>query len=651
MNHPLTRHWDSWAIVLAGLLAIVVYFPGLSGDYMFDDTSNLLQNRELEFDTLDLESLQNAAFSSGAGELRRPVSMASFALNRYFFGIAPYSHKVINLVIHLLTGLALFQLCRLLLRSYREQHRPDMSRRLMTWLPVVVTALWLVHPLNLTTVLYIVQRMAALAALFTVCGLILYVTGRRRMLNGRHGMALVLTGLLLCGGLAVFSKENGILLPLYMLVVEITLFRFRDASGRIDAAIVTFFTLAVALPALIGGAYLAMHADVYLNYAGRDFDLQQRLLTQGRVLLFYLQMIVMPSIQELGLYHDDIPLSQGLLDPPATLYSLMALAGMLLAAIALLGRRPLVSLGILWFFAGHMLESTVIPLEMAHEHRNYLADFGILLALAGLIAEAPLRGLRPLLNTALPVLFLVLFAGTTWLRSMQWSDNINHAVYEALHHPGSFRAVFAAGRIHAKLALQGHPGSEAKAFELLQRAAELDRTGIMSDTTLVKLSYLLDRPVGTDRLEAIIDKLATHPLSASDISSLKVLAECAGDTCHIPAGTLEDIFSKALRTGHPEVLTLYGYYRINKQGDFEDGLAMFERALELDPRENQRWVNLINLLTVMKRFDEAERRLEQFRIADTHRDSTRDYRILKKDIDTIREEYRRQAHNSATGNS
>jgi tetratricopeptide (TPR) repeat protein len=651
MSQPLSRHRDIWAFLLVSLLTVTVYFPGLSGDYMFDDRANLLQNQQLEFETLDLEALQNAAFSSGSGALRRPVSMASFALNRYFFGIAPFSHKVVNLGIHLLTGAALLLLGRMLLRSYQQYRDPALSEQIVTWLPIVIAGLWLVHPLNLTTVLYIVQRMTSLAALFTVCGLLLYVMGRRRMLAGKHGLSLILAGLLLCGSLAVFSKENGILLPLYMLVLETTLFRFRTAGGLFDTTIGGFFLLVVAIPAAVATFYLVTHADIYLNYASRDFNLQERLLTQGRVLLFYLQMIVMPSIQELGLYHDDIPVSHGLLDPPATLYSLIALAGMLLAALALVGKRPLVSLGILWFFAGHALESSIIPLEMAHEHRNYLADYGILLALGSAVAQAPLRRGGPLLKTALPAVFLFMFAYTTWLRSEQWSDNISHAVYEAMHHPESFRSVFAAGRIHARLALQGHSESEARAFELLESARNLDKTGIMSDITLIKFSHLTGRPVDPARYENIIHKLASYPLSTSDISSLKTLAECAGDSCDIPESIIDSIFQEALRTQHPEILTIYGFYRINKRSDFDGGLALFERALELDPRENQRWMNLINLLTVMQRFEDAERKLEQFRLANTHRNNTRDYRILRQDIDSIQEQHKSLEDPGETGNS
>ena len=66
-HQPATRPLHHWTFLLLILLAIVVYYPGLSGDYMFDDTSNLLQNQALDMESLDMESLTDAAWSSGAG--------------------------------------------------------------------------------------------------------------------------------------------------------------------------------------------------------------------------------------------------------------------------------------------------------------------------------------------------------------------------------------------------------------------------------------------------------------------------------------------------------------------------------------------------------------------------------------------------------
>jgi tetratricopeptide (TPR) repeat protein len=630
-------HLATWAFLLVAALTVAVYFPGLAGDYIFDDIPNLLDNKRLQIDSLDMESLRGAAFSSGSGLLRRPVSMATFALNRYFFGVAPFSYKVVNLTIHLLTGFGLFLLGRLLLIAYRQTRRPDLPETAVTWLPVLISGLWLVHPLNLTSVLYIVQRMTSLATLFMVYGLCLYVAGRCRMIQGRPGLPLIMAGLLVFGGLSIFSKESGALLPLYMLAVELPLFRFRDRDAKPDKRVIFFFLATVIVPAILLLTYLVIHPSAILaGYASRDFTLLERLLTEARVLLFYLKMIVIPSISELGLYHDDIAVSHGLLDPPTTLCSIIALAGLLLGAFLLLNKRPLISLGILWFFAGHMLESTAYPLEIAHEHRNYLADYGILFALTVAVTQTDWRRLTPVVRSAVPLCFLVLFAATTWLRANQWSDNINQAVYEARHHPNSFRAVFAAGRIHGLLAMHGQAGSAEKAYDFLARAAKLENANIMPEVTEIKLSYFLGNPVKASWFEAILQKLAHKPLTSSDIDGLKVLASCPSDKCDMPEDAMEAIFAAALKHENAILLSVYGYYTINRRGNFSKGLALFKRAVRLSPREPQLWMNLIKLLIAMQEPAEAEENLRLFMSADTHGGNTTDYEKLQEAIDELR---------------
>jgi len=634
-THPLSA--PVWLFLLVCALTAVIYLPGLSGDYVFDDMPNLLNNKRLQIDSLDMESLQGAALSSGSGILRRPVSMMSFALNHYFFGLAPYSYKVVNLVIHLLTGLGLYLFSRLLINAYRQRQKPNLPEAATTWLPVIVSGLWLIHPLNLTSVLYIVQRMTSMASLFMVCGLCLYIVGRQRMLRNQRGMPLILTGLLAFGGLAIFSKENGALLPLYMLIVEMTLFRFKDNTGRPDKTIIVFFLVTLAAPICLFLLYLVMHPAVFLGgYSGREFTLTERLLTESRVLLFYLKMIIVPSITQLGLYHDDIAISHGMLDPPTTLYSMIALSGLLLGALLLMKKHPLISLGILWFFVGHVLESTLLPLEIAHEHRYYLADYGILLAATMAVYLVPVRRLTPLIRTATPLLFFFLFSSTTWLRANQWSDNINQAIYEARHHPESFRAVFAAGRIHGRLAIQGQPGSAEKAYAYLEQAAKLENTNILSEVTRIKLSYVLGNPVKDAWFEDILRKLEHYPLTASDVTSLQELTSCIGKICNVPPETMESIFTLALKHKNARLLSTYGYYTINKRGNFPKGLALFNRAVELSPQEPQLWVNLIKLLIVMQKPDEAEEKLRLFMATDTHGGNASDYQRLQVSIDELR---------------
>jgi hypothetical protein len=639
--------WRSpgWLFAAICLLTIVIYVPGLSGDYMFDDMSNLLHNPELNIESLDMESLQGAVFSSNSGKLRRPVSMLSFTLNRYFFGIAPYSHKVINLIIHLLTGIGLYLLSRLVMRSYRLYRHPELSDNTLKWLPLVVAGLWLVHPLNLTPVLYIVQRMTSLAALFTVLGLCLYMTGRLRLLDGKSGLPLILTGLVLFGGLAVFSKESGALLPLYMLVLELTLFRFRSKQGKPELPVIGFFAIAVALPAGLVLLYLVSNPGFITGgYAYRHFNLEERLLTEGRILIFYLKSILIPSISELGLFHDDIAISHGLFDPPATLYSLMALGGMLLGALLLLGKQPLVSLGILWFFTGHLMESTIIGLELVHEHRNYLADYGIILAIAALVAQLPLRRLGPVIRIATPAIFLLLFSYTTWVRATQWSDVVSQAVYEARHHPQSYRAVFAAGRIYANLTLSGAPEFEDNARELLIRAGDLNKGAILSHSALILFSYELDQPIDPDWYDELFYRLSNYPVVPSTLISMRAFVKCSDADCGVPPETLETMFNLTMdnettRLSNKrlaETEALYGAFTINTQKDIVKGHRLFTQAVAHRPRDTQYWRNLINLLIAAGDLDEAQDKLDLFKSANTYGGNKVIYKTLQKSIDDKR---------------
>ena len=615
---------------------------------MFDDMPNLLHNDQLNITSLDTESLQGAVFSSGSGTLRRPVSMLSFTLNRYFFGIAPYSHKVVNLIIHLLTGIGLYLLGRLLIRSYRRYRNPALPAAALNWIPVIVAGLWLVHPLNLTPALYIVQRMTRLAALFTVLGLCLYMAGRMRLSDGKkHGLPLILTGLLLFGGLAVFSKESGALLPLYMLVLELTIFRFRDNNGKPNSSVISFFAITVAVPAGLVLLYLALNPGYITGgYAYRNFNLEERILTEGRVLVFYLKSILIPSITELGLYHDDIAISRGLFDPPATLYSLMALGGMLLGALLLLGRQPLVSLGILWFFTGHLMESTIIGLELVHEHRNYLADYGIILAVTALIAQAPLHKLAPAIRIVTPAIFLLLFSYTTWVRASQWSDVTSQAIHEARHHPQSYRAVFAAGRIYAKLALNGATEFEDEARQLLIRSSELNQGEIMPHTALILFNYKLNQAVDPAWYDELFYRLSNHPVIPSTLVSLRAFVKCSEENCGVPVEAVETMFNLTLENETTslskkrlaEAETTYGSFTLNTRGDFRKGHRLFTQAVAHSPRDTQYRKNLINLLIVMGELDEAEHQLGLFRTANTYGGNEAIYQMLQGSIEEAREQ-------------
>ena len=434
------------ACVLALALGLLVYLPGLPGDFIFDDLPNLVNNDALRLHGFGWNDLMDAAFSSPTGALLRPISMLSFALDIHFFGVSPFWIKLNNILIHLGCGALLWFVAREVLRAFNRNVGRDggdsFSPAEAAWLSLVATLLWVIHPLNLTPVLYAVQRETALAGLFTAAALYAYLAGRRReQEQGQGGWLIwVVTPLLVV--LGVLCKESAALLPVYLLVLESTVLRFRGREGAVSRRVQLFLGGFLGLPALATAALLLFHPYPLLGgYSTRDFTLYQRLLSEARILLDYLRWTFVPDIRQLALFHDDIAASQGLFHPLSTLFSVILVAGLLSLGVAVRRRLPLLSLAILWFFGGHLLESSFLPLELAYEHRNYLPIFGLLLGLAGSLFLLARRGGWLKSAVALCVVAVMLFGSATALRAKEWSSELEFAKAEPRHHPDSPRAL------------------------------------------------------------------------------------------------------------------------------------------------------------------------------------------------------------------
>ena len=624
--HPARQHALGLYIlgfsIVAILLSTALYLPGLSGDYVFDDIPNLLNNDRLHIETLDAESLAEASLSSGSGLLKRPVSMFSFALNYYFFGEGPASFKIINLAIHIINGIGLFTLTFLLISLAPARRRIVGNDKSIFLISLTICLAWLAHPINLTTVLYIVQRMAGLSALFTIYGLVFYTWYRNRIFHGNGSVILLVSGTLPFFLLATLSKENGALLPLYIVLIEAALFRFRRADGQADAAIRRAFLIGMLIPLIVAVAWFSTSNSSFMaGYAVRDFTLGERLMTEARVLCYYLRLIALPTLPELGLYHDDIAVSRSLLDPPSTLAAIAFLGFMLATGLALIRRAPLVGLGILWFFVSHLMESTLLPLEIAHEHRNYLASYGVLLAAAwsGLLLLN--KAGQPGYARLAAFLIIASVSIVTLARSAAWESNISLALSEAEHHPSSPRATYAVGRVYANLALSGELHLTDTAIELLERAQEVGVQNINPEVALVILASKTGRGIDKRWLSTLADKLSRQPISASTVSGLKDLLRCNRDVCRLDKEFLVGLFRKGLENRllarstqtKADFYTVYADFAINDLHDVALGEHLFKAAIAAYPIEPQYRINYIRLLIASGRMQEARDQLEELR--------------------------------------
>ena len=304
-------------------------------------------------------------------------------------------------------------------------------------LSLLVAALWLLHPVQLSTVLYVVQRMTLLSAFFTLLGLYLYLRLRRRDLTRWKNLALLAGAVYGCTVLAVLCKENGILLPAYLLCLEFILLQGPDTTGAQRRRILGL----AALPLAAAVAYFTWSAGGILGgYAYRPFTLGQRLLTEAGVVLDYLKIIILPRPSDFTLFHDDYPVTTGLLTGSA-LIGLGGVAVLVVSAWLLRKRARLYSFAVAWFLAGQVLESTFIPLELYFEHRNYLPCFGVLLLLGAVLLKLSAYVSSRVLAVIVLAAYPLATTAVTAVQLRLWSDPYKQAVVWAAEHPRSRRAL------------------------------------------------------------------------------------------------------------------------------------------------------------------------------------------------------------------
>lgn len=438
----MTRSARPLCVALLLVLVALVYWPGLSGGFIFDDFPNILANPAVQVASLDVAVLVKAAFSYEPGLYGRPLAMMGFAIDHALGGKQPFGYKLHSLLIHLVNVLLVWALVGRLLARLRAGWT--------SYAACAIALLWAIHPLQVSSVLYVVQRMELLATTFVLIALLAYLRGRERQLDGRQGWHwLAMSAFAAVVGM--LAKESAVLFPLFALGLELTLFKFNAQR----TAVAVWLRRGYWLGGLAGLAlYLGWLVPLHLApeiYANRDFSLVERLLTQLRVLPMYLGQILLPLPSSLTFYYDHFEKSTGLLQPVTTLLGGLLIVGLLALAWVLRTRLPLFALGVFWFFASHFLTSNVINLELVFEHRNYFAILGVLLSCASLVSLLKPRDGPGILRAGVAAV-IVGFGMLAVLRSATWGDDLLLAQALADLSPGSVRAVTDLGAVYGGMA-------------------------------------------------------------------------------------------------------------------------------------------------------------------------------------------------------
>lgn len=609
------------ALFLALLLSFILFSPGLNGGFIFDDEVNIVRNKQVHLDSLDVKSLKDAALGGNSGPLKRPVSMFSFAVNYYLHELNPFAYKVTNLIIHLLNGIGIFITSLLALRTCKRFGYISTNDKKINTVALLTTTVWMIHPINLTTALYVVQRMNSLSSLFMIYGFIAYIAIRIKLLSEKRLFPLLVISTTLCTLLATLSKENGILLPIYIAAFEILIFRFRasDRNGR--KLIAAFFFITAVMPVIGVIVYFSLNPEWILGtYLVRDFTLIERLLTEARAIWFYLYLILLPNLSSLGIFHDDFLVSRGLFDPASTILSLAGLCLIVFTIFRCYKAMPLVSFGLAFFLIGHSIESTFIGLELVHEHRNYLPSFGILLVLCYFILGHHWKHSKRIAQPLIVISILGFLSLTTLFRSLDWGNPGRLYLMEATHHPESSRAHFQLGQTYLRL-MEIDPNNKSRyennARKHLMRSTELNTSFTDGLFALIQMDNLANSEIDSKQVDELIKRLKAYPYSPNNINWIDRFTSCTPlPDCAPPAGIMHRIFSASLsnestRRVKAELYTMASKYAVEVEKDPNRALELIISAANVAPANPRYKIHVATLLVLMDQKQEALRYLDE----------------------------------------
>jgi len=402
------------------LVTLTVYSNTLQSPFVFDDVEGITENPYIRIIDIDFQKLNSAAFKGVY--YTRPVANISFALNYYFGRCDVFGYHLVNIIIHCINGILAYFIGLTIFSQMQPRHKktldePNQDR--VNLMAVFSALFFMVHPLQTEAVTYIIQRMTSISVMFFLLSLFLYIRGRLSHTGWRQWTLFF--ACFLSWVLALGSKQIAITLPLIVIIYEWYFFQDLD-TGWLRGNVKYFLMLIVILCVLVVIYQGTNPIDrILAAYEHRDFTLWERVLTQFRVVIFYISLIFYPDPSRLNLLHH-FTTSHSVLDPITTLFSMLTILVFVSLAFVFARRNRLISFCILWFFISLVLESSIIGLEMVYEHRLYLPMLGPALIISYLVFHLPFK--RSAWGVVISSAIILSLGTAAYKRNMVWKDEV-----------------------------------------------------------------------------------------------------------------------------------------------------------------------------------------------------------------------------------
>lgn len=416
----------AFAFIALFVFLIIIYGNSFHCEWQFDDKPNIVENKNIFLKTLDWPDIKKTFYEPRGDGISRPLSYFSFALNYYFDKLNVFGYHIVNFIIHYLSSVFLFLFIynTLKLSTVRERYEPASYS-----IAILATFFWAASPMQVTAVTYIVQRMASMSGLFYIMAMYFYLQGRTA---NRPWKCVLFWGLcVLSAASGLGTKENAVILPVSIWLYDLLLIQGatrENIKKNLKPAVL------VILLVLAAGLLYTDISSLLTGYKNRPFTLTERLLTEPRIIIFYITLLLYPISSRLTLIHD-IEISSSLLTPWNTLPAITVIILTVVLAGYFSRKRPLISFCILFFFLNHIVESSFLPLELIYEHRNYIPSmfFFVLIAIFMLCVIDCFSYKKTIQFTMVAVFTFLLAAQghTVFVRNtifkhplLLWSDNV-----------------------------------------------------------------------------------------------------------------------------------------------------------------------------------------------------------------------------------
>ncbi|MEW6002269.1 MAG: tetratricopeptide repeat protein [Nitrospirota bacterium] len=584
-DEPLKPHLDGTgtkhllAIGAIVVFVLIAYSNSLNGTWAMDD---IVANRPVAIkDIHDFVGF-------------RKIAYITFIFNQ---SIAPFSSlnfRLFNILIHVLNTILVYVLaykttsrCFPLVRGESKG-----GGNLAFYAAFISSTIFALHPININAVAYIVQRMASLAAFFSILSLLCYISAVESANRTKAFLFYVSGGILLVAG--IFSKENAVMaIPLILLYDYVFLSRFNNKVFMKKVIVIA----GLGITSIGLASYFLKLHHAFVDIAKFLLNLNQtitergwtaidiywtpleQVLTEFRVLSRYLFLILIPLPKFLVFDWWGFPVSRGITEPLTTLLAILTLSSLFLFSLWKIKRYPLFGFAILWYLMAISLESFfAVGSDLYFEHRNYLPLSGLAIGITGQILVSSKGRIKERTLWAIVVVLCIVLGSLTFLRNNVWKDSVTLWGDTLKKVPSNIRAMMSMGNAYLKISELDN--AERYYKEVLRISSKDKRTRFLDDSAYsLGMIYLFKGKL--EDAKDLIDKFEST-IESYRPKILKGFYKSLNNDMEGALKEYNEVINITSGIDKVVVFTLMGdAYRQN--GLWDQAIEHYNRALNLDP--------------------------------------------------------------------